>query len=120
MIGLLARRLGLGLATIGGVYLVTFLMVVALPGDPMAQSARTIPPEAQQAVVRLTALPIVHVHTDLVLAAISASQRQQISFWDSLIVQAALNSGCERLLTEDMQHGREIESLRIENPFLPA
>jgi predicted nucleic acid-binding protein len=40
------------------------------------------------------------------------------SFYDSLIVAAALDSGCKRLLTEDLQHGQRIDGLRIENPFL--
>lgn len=44
--------------------------------------------------------------------------RYQYSFYDSLIVAAALQAGCRRLLTEDLQHGQEIDGLRIENPFL--
>jgi predicted nucleic acid-binding protein len=34
-------------------------------------------------------------------------------------VAAALEAGCRRLLTEDLQHGQKIGSLRIDNPFLP-
>jgi predicted nucleic acid-binding protein len=41
------------------------------------------------------------------------------SFWDSLIVSAALASGCHTLLTEDMQHSQWIEErLQILNPLL--
>jgi predicted nucleic acid-binding protein len=40
------------------------------------------------------------------------------SFYDSLIVAAALESGCTRLYTEDLQHGQKIEGLVIENPFI--
>lgn len=40
-----------------------------------------------------------------------------LSFYDSLIVAAALEAGCKRLLSEDLQHGQRIEGLRIENPF---
>ena len=43
--------------------------------------------------------------------------RWQFSFYDSLIVAAALEAGCKRLLSEDLQHGQRIEGLRIENPF---
>ncbi len=39
------------------------------------------------------------------------------SFFDSLILAAAIRGGCSRLLTEDMQEGREIEGVRIVNPF---
>ena len=35
-----------------------------------------------------------------------------------LVYQAALVSGCTRLLTEDLQHGMRIGDLTIENPFL--
>ncbi len=40
------------------------------------------------------------------------------SFWDALIVEAALRGGAaDLLLTEDMHDGRVIEGMRIENPF---
>jgi predicted nucleic acid-binding protein len=42
----------------------------------------------------------------------------QVSFWDALIVEAALSVGATCLLTEDLQHGREVNGLRITNPFL--
>jgi predicted nucleic acid-binding protein len=41
-----------------------------------------------------------------------------LSFWDALIVSTALSIGARRLLTEDMQHGRVIEGMTIENPFI--
>jgi predicted nucleic acid-binding protein len=43
--------------------------------------------------------------------------RWKLSFYDSLIVAAALEVGCKRLLSEDLQHGQRIEGLRIVNPF---
>ena len=43
--------------------------------------------------------------------------RYGFSFYDSLIVAAALESGCNRLFSEDMQHGQHVEGLTIENPF---
>jgi predicted nucleic acid-binding protein len=50
--------------------------------------------------------------------AFSLHSRYQFPFYDALIVAAALEAGCERLLTEDFQHGQTVDSLRIENPFL--
>lgn len=55
-----------------------------------------------------------------VLAAIDLHRLHQISFWDALIIRAAKQAGCRVLLTEDMQFGREIEGLRIVNPFAPG
>lgn len=41
-----------------------------------------------------------------------------LSYWDSLIVAAALDSGCTKLFSEDMQHGQVIEDcLTIINPI---
>lgn len=42
-----------------------------------------------------------------------------LSHWDSLIVAAALDAGCEMLYSEDMQHGQVVEKrLTILNPFI--
>ncbi|MHB9100625.1 MAG: PIN domain-containing protein [Sulfuricella sp.] len=46
------------------------------------------------------------------------AERYGISIYDSLIVAAALISGCSTLYSEDMQHGQIIEGqLTICNPF---
>src|SRR5215210_73078 len=52
-----------------------------------------------------------------VLGTIRRSRELGFSFWDALIVEAALKGGADRLLTEDLQDGRIIEGTRIENPF---
>jgi predicted nucleic acid-binding protein len=49
--------------------------------------------------------------------ALGLQARWQLSFYDALIVAAALEAGCTRLLSEDLQDGQQIESLRVENPF---
>lgn len=42
-----------------------------------------------------------------------------LSYWDSLIIAAALESNCSILYTEDMQHGQVIEKrLTLINPFI--
>ena len=43
--------------------------------------------------------------------------RYGFSFYDSLIVAAALEAGCTRLYTEDLQHGQQIGQLTIDDPF---
>lgn len=43
--------------------------------------------------------------------------RYGYSFYDALIISAALDAGCTRLYSEDLQHGQRIENLMIENPF---
>ena len=44
--------------------------------------------------------------------------RYGFSFYDALIVTAAIESGCTRLYAEDLQHGQKIDGLLIENPFI--
>ena len=53
----------------------------------------------------------------LVLRGIEISQRYKISYWDALIVSAALRGGCRIIFTEDLSHGMKIEGIEIVNPF---
>jgi predicted nucleic acid-binding protein len=64
--------------------------------------------------------PLVRVPTTTVLMhrALDIQNRWRFSFYDSLIIAAALAAGCSRLLSEDLQHGQRIETLTVENPFL--
>ncbi|HYE77671.1 MAG TPA: PIN domain-containing protein [bacterium] len=62
----------------------------------------------------------VPVTPERVLEAVDLSSRHHFSFWDSLILAWAIAAGAEVLLTEDLTHGRVIEGVRIENPFLTA
>jgi predicted nucleic acid-binding protein len=39
------------------------------------------------------------------------------SFYDSLIVAAALEAGCKTVYSEDLQHNRKLHGLEIKNPF---
>lgn len=39
------------------------------------------------------------------------------SYWDCLMIAAALQQGCRYLLTEDLQHQHQIAELTIVNPF---
>jgi predicted nucleic acid-binding protein len=73
---------------------------------------------AEERVRDLSRLALVRVDASLILAAIARSRSMGFSFWDALILEAALLAGADRLLTEDLQHGQEIEDLRVENPFL--
>jgi predicted nucleic acid-binding protein len=44
--------------------------------------------------------------------------RCRFSYWDSLVVAAALQGDCPILYSEDLQHGQVIDgSLRVLNPF---
>ena len=52
--------------------------------------------------------------------ALLVSEETGYTFYDALIVTAAIESGCNTLLTEDLQHGRVVQNVRVVNPFLAA
>jgi predicted nucleic acid-binding protein len=74
--------------------------------------------QAQEMVGYFSAFRTLAEDAGMVLGAIRRSREYMLSFWDALIVEAALIGGADRLLTEDLQHGQEIEGVRVENPFL--
>ncbi len=72
---------------------------------------------AAAVVDQLSLLPTVHADPALVKAAIKTSRSAQLSYWDGLVVASAAFAGCKQLLTEDLNHGQVIGSVRVENPF---
>jgi predicted nucleic acid-binding protein len=52
-----------------------------------------------------------------VLEAIALHKQAQISFWDAMIVQAAVELGCDVLWTEDLTDGQILRGVRVRNPF---
>lgn len=109
---LLRQAVSEGFALISSQVLQEFFVAVTRKlAVPLAHDA------AERAVRDLTRLPTVEITATMVQEAISAMRRYRFSFWDSLIVQAALQGGATILYSEDFQHGRTIETLVIENPF---
>ena len=60
---------------------------------------------------------IVPASADGVLRGLALSQQRQLSAWDALIVQAALDAGCTTLFSEDFQAGARFDDLVVVNPF---
>jgi len=75
------------------------------------------PEVAFQAVHNLAALPVAPIDPPLILLAIQRSRKAKVSFWDALILEAALASGATLLYSEDFQDGAVFGGLRIVNPF---
>lgn len=77
---------------------------------------------AKEALAAVQVLARMHVHVpgaDTVLRALDLAVQHKLSTWDAMIVQVALESGCDTLLTEDLQAGRRFGPLEIVNPFDP-
>jgi predicted nucleic acid-binding protein len=72
---------------------------------------------ALDATHKFALLPLVVIDAALILSAIHRSQKESFSFRDALIIDAALKGGAERLWSEDLQHGRVVSGMRIQNPF---
>lgn len=54
----------------------------------------------------------------MVLAAIDIHRLNRLSFWDSMVVEAARVSGCSILFSEDLNAGQTIAGVKIVNPFV--
>lgn len=73
--------------------------------------------EAVAVIDSLAAFPVIPITRELVLAAIAARQKFQISYWDAAILSAAQLMGCESVYSEDFSAAQQYDSLRIVNPF---
>ena len=54
---------------------------------------------------------------DSILDAIDISERYGYSYWDSMIIEAAIRGGSTVLISEDLQDGQVIDGVTIRNPF---
>jgi predicted nucleic acid-binding protein len=61
---------------------------------------------------------VVVTSPELVTGALDLHLLHGLSFYDALIVQAAQAGGCQRVLSEDMQHGGRYGGVQIVNPFV--
>jgi predicted nucleic acid-binding protein len=53
----------------------------------------------------------------MLVDAIELQRKAQLSFWDALIVQAAIQAGCDRLYSEDLNPGQRFGPVLVMNPF---
>jgi predicted nucleic acid-binding protein len=89
-----------------------FYVVATRKFDPPLRRAA-----AREIVALYSQWPTVQVDVALILAASKLEERHTLSFWDALVVEAARRAGATRLLTEDLQAGRQIGDVKINNPF---
>jgi predicted nucleic acid-binding protein len=80
-------------------------------------SPMSAPEAAQYVTAILRPLWTVHSSPALFGEALRICDEHRLAWYDSLIVSAALESECEILYSEDLQHGRRFGSLQIQNPF---
>ncbi len=73
--------------------------------------------DTRAALEALASFEVVPANASLVLDAHELARVEQLSWFDALIVEAAIRSGCERLYSEDLGHGQAFGALRVSNPF---
>ncbi|EGV29646.1 PilT domain-containing protein [Thiorhodococcus drewsii AZ1] len=61
--------------------------------------------------------PVVVADGRALRGAMRLKEEASFSFWDAMIVETTRAAGVTRLLTEDLQDGRVLGTLHIENPF---
>ena len=61
--------------------------------------------------------PVKEISIPLIIKAIDISIKNGLSFWDSLILSAANDTGCILVYSEDMNSGQIICGTKVLNPF---
>jgi predicted nucleic acid-binding protein len=82
-----------------------------------SRSDRLTHAQAMKLVEAFLRFPVAQVTTGVMLAAMTARDRFDISYWDAAILEAARSVGCEVVLSEDLSHGQDYAGVRVENPF---
>jgi predicted nucleic acid-binding protein len=72
---------------------------------------------ALAALEHLRRLPVVALDDRLVVAAAATAEANSLSLWDAQIIEAAARTGCEEVLTEDLNDGQSISGVVVRNPF---
>jgi predicted nucleic acid-binding protein len=76
------------------------------------------PEQAHKIVKKYILIWRVHTNTpETILLAFKVQMQHKLSFWDALIMAAAIQSNAKVLLTEDLNHGQIVEGITIQNPF---
>jgi len=73
-------------------------------------------PEARKIIADLLKWDVVILNGDTILEAIEIHAKHKFSFWDSMVLSAALQGGADLLYTEDL-HGVTIDGLTVKDPF---
>lgn len=116
--GAIAKRLIQDFGSKGNLVLSTQVLQEFYVTVTKAKKQMLTKKKAEDIVNDFAEFPLVQVDKAIVSKAMKRHQSNAFSFWDSLIVEAALQSDCSTLLSEDMQNGLIIDSLIISNPFV--
>jgi predicted nucleic acid-binding protein len=74
--------------------------------------------EAREIIRNYLAWPVQINDPETTIRASEIEEKNSLSFWDALIVAAALRLQAKKIISEDLNHGQIIEGILIENPLL--
>ena len=115
-----SERLKLWLAEVIGEHEVVISTQVLIELRSVASRKLQPPLPAAKIATMLEALSgfeVVSTDVNLVLDAHQLAEREQLSWFDALIAEAAIRSGCAVLFSEDFSHGRRFAGLEVLNPL---
>jgi predicted nucleic acid-binding protein len=74
-------------------------------------------PQAVRLIQSFRRYPVQDVTSGIMMAALDACKRFQISYWDAAIIEASRALGCAQVLSEDLNDGQDFAGVRVTNPF---
>ena len=73
--------------------------------------------DTRDALEALAGFEVVPANANLVLDAHELARVERLYWFDALIVEAAIRAGCNRLYSEDLDHGRQFGDMAVSNPL---
>ncbi len=79
--------------------------------DPLTHAQATLLIEAW------LRFPVEEMSLNLLHAALDATERFRLAYWDAAIIEAARSMGCDVVLSEDLSDGQMFGGVSVVNPF---
>ena len=74
--------------------------------------------EAEEILRSLSVMQVAEITAIDVFRAIETHKKYQTSYWDSLILSTAEQSGCNIVYSEDFNHEQTYNNIKVINPFI--
>jgi predicted nucleic acid-binding protein len=72
---------------------------------------------ARATIKRLSKWNTVIINVETIIEATELQERHKYSFWDSLVIAAAVEGGATAVISEDLGESHKIKGVTIRNPF---
>ncbi len=72
---------------------------------------------AKMEIELLSVMATVDLDASLVREAVDCKIQWQLSYWDALIIAAAMRAGCTTIYSEDLSNGRTYGTVTVQNPY---